>query len=76
MTDMARLRAGRVGGQFWSVYIPAAVTGSDAIQMTVEQIDLTRRLIDFYPADLQLALSADEIVRAHRRGSSIVIRVP
>ena len=68
MTDMARLRAGRVGGQFWSVYIPANVTGPDAIQMTLEQIDVARRLIATYPDDLQLALTADEIVRAHRRG--------
>jgi membrane dipeptidase len=68
MTDMARLRAGRVGGQFWSVYIPASVTGPEAIQMTLGQIDLTRRMIDSYPADLQLALTANEIVRSHRRG--------
>jgi membrane dipeptidase len=68
MTDMERLRAGRVGGQFWSVYIPAAVTGPEAIQMTAEQIDLTRRMIEAYPKDLQLALTADDVVRAHRRG--------
>jgi membrane dipeptidase len=68
MTDMARLHAGRVGGQFWSVYIPATVTGPQAIQMTVEQIDITRRMIYAYPGDLQLALTADDIVRAHRRG--------
>ena len=68
MTDMARLRAGRVGGQFWSVYIPATVTGPAAIQMTLEQIDISRRMIDAYPNDLQLTLTADEIVRARRRG--------
>ena len=68
MTDIARLRAGRVGGQFWSVYIPASVTGPDAIQMTVEQIDLARRMIDAYPNDLQFARTADDIVRAHRKG--------
>jgi membrane dipeptidase len=68
MTDMARLRAGRVGGQFWSVYIPAAVTGPEAIKMTLEQIDLTRRMIAAYPRDLQLALTADDVVRIHRRG--------
>lgn len=68
MTDVARLRAGRVGGQFWSVYIPAAVTGSEAIKMTIEQIDITRRMIDAYPSDLQLTLTADDVVRAHRRG--------
>ena len=32
MTDMARLRAGRVGGQFWSVYIPGTITGDEAIR--------------------------------------------
>ncbi len=68
MTDMARLRAGRLGGQFWSVYIPAAVTGPEAIKMTAEQIDITRRMINAYPNDLRLALTADEIVRAHRSG--------
>lgn len=68
MTDMARLRAGRVGGQFWSVYIPATVTGPDAVQMTIEQIDIVRRMIDAYPNDLQFALTVDDVVGAHRRG--------
>ena len=68
MTDMERLRAGRVGGQFWSVYIPASVTGPEAIKMTVEQIDVTRRMIDAYPDNLQLSLTADDIVRVHRHG--------
>ena len=40
MTDMARLRAGRVGGQFWSVYIDGTVTGDEAIRQTIEQIDI------------------------------------
>lgn len=66
MTDMARLHAGRVGGQFWSVYIPAEITGDAAIRTTIEQVDLTRRMIAAYPADLALALSADDIVRIHR----------
>lgn len=68
MTDMARLHQGRVGGQFWSVYIPASVTGSDAIKMTLEQIDITRRMIDAYPDDLQFVRTADELIAAHRRG--------
>lgn len=68
MTDMARLRAGRVGGQFWSVYITGTLTGDEAIRTTIEQIDTARRLIDAYPRDLQLASSADDIVRIHRAG--------
>src|SRR4029453_10382453 len=45
MTDMARLHQGRVGGQFWSVYINGAITGDAAIRETIEQIDIVRRMI-------------------------------
>ena len=68
MTDMARLRAGRVGGQFWSVYIAGTVTGDEAIRTTVEQIDTAKRLIAAYPRDLELAWTADDIVRIHKAG--------
>ncbi|QDP19329.1 dipeptidase [Sphingomonas xanthus] len=68
MTDMARLRAGRVGGQFWSVYISGTIQGDEAIRTTIEQIDAARRIIDAYPADLELASSADDLMRIHRTG--------
>ncbi len=68
MTDMARLRAGRVGGQFWSVYITGTLTGDEAIRTTVEQIDTTRRIIEAYPQHLELARTADDMVRIHRAG--------
>jgi membrane dipeptidase len=68
MTDMARLRQGRVGGQFWSVYINGALTGDAAIRETIEQIDLVRRMIEAYPSDLELARTADDVVRIHKAG--------
>jgi membrane dipeptidase len=68
MTDMARLHAGRVGGQFWSVYINGAITGDAAIRETLEQIDIVRRMIDAYPNDLELAWTADDVVRIHKAG--------
>ncbi len=68
MTDMARMRAGRVGGQFWSVYIEGTTLGDEAIRQTIEQIDTARRIIEAYPRDLELALTADDMVRIHRRG--------
>jgi len=68
MTDMARLRQGRVGGQFWSVYINGTITGDAAIRETIEQIDIVRRLIDAYPKDLELARTADDLVRIHKSG--------
>ena len=68
MTDMARLRQGHVGGQFWSVYIPSEVTGDAAIRATLEQIDVVKRLVKAYPSDLELARSADDVVRIHKAG--------
>src|SRR3954449_5414504 len=68
MTDMARLHQGHVGGQFWSVYIDGATTGDAAIRETIEEIDLVRRMIDAYPRDLELARTADDVVRIHKAG--------
>src|SRR5690348_3741984 len=68
MTDMARLHQGRVGAQFWSVYIPSEVTGDAAIRETIEQIDLVKRMVKAYPNDLALAGTADDIVRIHKTG--------
>jgi membrane dipeptidase len=68
MTDMARLHEGRVGGQFWSVYIPSEVTGDAAIRETIEQIDIVKRLVKAYPRDLALARTADDVVRIHKSG--------
>ncbi len=68
MTDMARLRAGRVGGQFWSVYIDGKVTGDEAIRQTIEQIDTAKRIIAAYPRHLEQARTADDLVRIHRQG--------
>lgn len=68
MTDMARLHEGRVGGQFWSVYIDASVTGDEAIRQTLEQIDIVTRLVKAYPKDLALASTAADVERIHRSG--------
>jgi len=67
-TDIARLRQGRVGGQFWSVYVPATLKGADAVQATLEQIDVVHRLDATYPDTFELALTADDVVRIHKAG--------
>ncbi|MEO8113145.1 MAG: dipeptidase [Phenylobacterium sp.] len=68
MTDIPRMRAGRMGGQFWSVWIPPSIEGPAAVQTTLEQIDLVKRLAERYPADFEMAYSADDIVRIHKAG--------
>jgi membrane dipeptidase len=65
-TDLARLREGHVGGQFWSVYIPGEGKTGGYARVQLEQIELTRRMIDKYPQDLVLALTADDVTRAFR----------
>jgi membrane dipeptidase len=68
MTDIPRLRAGDVGGQFWSVWVPANFTGPVAVEMTVEQIDLVKRMAAAYPAVFEMAYTADDVERIHKAG--------
>jgi len=68
MTDIPRMRAGRMGAQFWSVWIPSSIVGPAAVQTTLEQMDLVKRLVERYPADLEMAYTADDIVRIHKAG--------
>jgi membrane dipeptidase len=65
-TDLERLRTGGVGGQLWSVYVPAT-EGCGAARFQLEQIDLARRIIERYP-ELELVTTADEAERAMEEG--------
>jgi membrane dipeptidase len=60
-TDLARLRAGGVGAQFWSVYVPSSLQGDGAVSATLEQIDCVHALAARYSGDLRLALTADDM---------------
>jgi membrane dipeptidase len=68
-TDIPRLRAGGVGAQFWAAYVPAD-TGHDhsAVRMTLEQIDVIRRMVAAHPDVFEMAYSADDIRRIHKEG--------
>ena len=66
MTDLARLGEGRVGAQFWSIYIPGEIKDSGYARVQLEEFDIARRMIARYPDRLVLALTADDIVQAHK----------
>jgi membrane dipeptidase len=68
MTDIGRMREGRMGGQFWSVWVPVELKGAEAVQTTLEQIDLVKRMAAHYPADLEMALTAADVRRIHHAG--------
>ena len=67
-TDIERLRAGGVGGQFWSVYVPVELAGQAAVTATLEQIDVVYRMMQRYPETFELALTADDVERIFKGG--------
>jgi len=67
-TDLPRLRAGRVGAQFWSVYVPCSFSGPAAVATVLEQVALVRELAERYPEDLRLATTAVEVEAALAAG--------
>jgi membrane dipeptidase len=67
-TDLARLAEGKVGAQFWSIYVPGEVADSGYARIQLEEFDIARRMIARYPDRLVLALTADDIVRAKSKG--------
>ena len=67
-TDLNRLKQGKVGAQFWSVYVPHNANEAAAVQQTIEQIDVTKRLIAKNPDTMRYALTADEVETAMRYG--------
>ena len=67
-TDLARLRTGGVGAQFWSVYVPSDLREDRAVTATLEQIDCVRALAARYTEDLRLAFTADDMEAAWADG--------
>jgi membrane dipeptidase len=67
-TDLDRLRAGGVGAQFWSVYVPVDYEEPRAVVAVTEQIDLVQRMVARHPDDLEIALTAGDIERIHDEG--------
>jgi membrane dipeptidase len=67
-TDIARLKAGGVGAQFWSVYTPSDFAGQTAVTATLEQIDIVHQMMRKYPQTFELALHATDVERIFKSG--------
>lgn len=68
-TDIARLRQGGVGAQYWSVYVPASTAESGvAHQTTLEQIAIVKAMVEKYPDVFALALTLEDIRQARQAG--------
>jgi membrane dipeptidase len=67
-TDIPKLKAGKVGGQFWSVWIDPSLPKHEAVTQTLEQIDTVERMVARYPDVFQMARTADELEAAMKKG--------
>ena len=68
LTDLPRLKAGGVGAQFWSVFVPTTLPGPEAVVATLEQIDFVHKLAATYPEDTAVARTADDVERIFGSG--------
>lgn len=74
-TDISRLRAGGVGAQYWSVYVPANTAASGkSHQMTIEQIEIVQAMCEKYPDVFQMCLNYEDILnaRAEQKIASLI----
>ncbi len=67
-TDIERMRAGMLGAQFWSIYIPCGAVEDGAARTQLEQIDIARRVFDRYPDVLGYAESVSDVEREFAAG--------
>ncbi len=67
-TDFARMKAGGLGGQFWSIYIPGEVKDSGYARIQLEQFDIARRMIAKYPDRFVFAKSSADVSKAFAAG--------
>jgi len=67
-TDIARLRAGLVGGQFWSVWVDSNLAGPEQVKQTLEQIALVHSIVERYPETFAFARTAADVRRIHKSG--------
>jgi membrane dipeptidase len=68
-TDLARLKKGGVGVQFWSAYVPSRTAAKGkAVTTTLEQIDVIHRMVKRYPESLEFANGTDDIERIRQAG--------
>ncbi|XP_042873983.1 uncharacterized protein LOC122254380 [Penaeus japonicus] len=67
-TDLPRLKEGLVGGQFWVAYTPCDSQYLNSVQLTLEQIDLIKRVLKKYNQYLELVTKSEDITAVFKKG--------
>ncbi|XP_036950491.1 dipeptidase 2 [Acanthopagrus latus] len=65
-TDITRLQEGRVQALMFAVYVMCGAQEKDAVRLTLEQIDVVRRMCTEYP-DFELVTSVQELQKSKDR---------
>src|SRR5215469_7306860 len=66
--DTPRMREGGLGAIFFSIWIPSKITGPDAVNRALAQIEAVREQASAHPKELALATTAAEVRAAHKQG--------
>lgn len=66
--DIPRMREGNLGAIFFSIWMPSKVTGPEAVDRALIQIDAVREQARKHPEDLVLATTTAEIREARKQG--------
>jgi membrane dipeptidase len=65
--DIPRMKEGGLGAIFFSIWIPSKVTGPEAVDRALVQIDAVREQVRNHPNDLALATTAAEVREARKQ---------
>jgi membrane dipeptidase len=66
--DIPRMREGGLGGIFFSIWIPSKITGQEAVNRALTQIEAVREQVRTHPKELALATTAEEVRETHKQG--------
>jgi membrane dipeptidase len=67
-TDLTRMKQGHLQAVFWSVYVSANLNDQQAVQATLEQVDVMKRVIAANPAEMQFCTDAACVEKAWKAG--------
>jgi len=66
--DIPRMREGNLSAIFFSIWIPSKVTGPEAVDRAMAQIDAVREQVRKHQKDMALATTAAEVREARKQG--------
>src|SRR5437867_6514612 len=66
--DIPRMREGNLSAIFFSIWMPSKITGPDAVNRAIVQIDAVREQVRKHSNDMVLATTAAEVRAARKQG--------